>query len=270
MSDEHYSVEVRRLQAELRSVYAERDRLARDNTQMQEVFDLGYRRTREATELWRAQAPDERAFVMPDLGDLLQWLIRRGDEAIDGERTAQALLDRMWLAWTAAEPVLALATKLREEFGRLLMANRTEGAVLAVPWALVSDFDRAWTAYHTRGEALSRPSGTLKPLLLELLPDIQVSCQDPQCGDSTWDHECTARMAPNERLADRIVALLDRHGMGDLARDEWGRQEAALRVELARVERDLYRAHHPTVGGAGLVEQLTVAVPPPPGQDSDG
>jgi len=36
------------------------------------------KRMAQATELWRAESPAERALVQPDLGDLLAWLMERG------------------------------------------------------------------------------------------------------------------------------------------------------------------------------------------------
>jgi hypothetical protein len=41
------------------------------------LFAMQWRRMQEATELWRAEAPDERALVQPDLGRLLAWLLVR-------------------------------------------------------------------------------------------------------------------------------------------------------------------------------------------------
>lgn len=48
----------------------------------QQIIDLGYTRTQEATALWRAESPADRANVMPDLGDLLEWLIERGNSEV--------------------------------------------------------------------------------------------------------------------------------------------------------------------------------------------
>lgn len=45
--------------------------------ELRALLDLQQRRMTEATEAWRAEAPDERELVMPDLGDLLTWLMTR-------------------------------------------------------------------------------------------------------------------------------------------------------------------------------------------------
>jgi hypothetical protein len=39
---------------------------------------------------------------------------------------------------------------------------------------------------------------------------VSLPCDDPQCGDSTWDHECTlGRRAPSELAKIAIAALSD-------------------------------------------------------------
>lgn len=43
----------------------------------QHLFDMQWRRMQEATELWRAEKPEERALVQPDLGRLLAWMLVR-------------------------------------------------------------------------------------------------------------------------------------------------------------------------------------------------
>lgn len=56
------------------------------------LLDLQYRRMAEATDRWRAEDPEARALVMPDLGDLLRWLMDDADKA----RAALAELDVNW------------------------------------------------------------------------------------------------------------------------------------------------------------------------------
>ena len=41
------------------------------------LFEVQYRRMTEATAMWRAEAPEERELVQPDLGSLLEWLMAR-------------------------------------------------------------------------------------------------------------------------------------------------------------------------------------------------
>ncbi len=52
----------------------------------------------------------------------------------------------------------------------------------------------------------------LRGELVKVLPEIPSRCADPQCGDSTWDHDCTLGPdQPNVPLADRIIAVLSEH-----------------------------------------------------------
>lgn len=57
--------------------------LAQEVAELRALFDLQWTRMAEATALWRQESPDERALVMPDLGDLLGWLLRRIQEVPD-------------------------------------------------------------------------------------------------------------------------------------------------------------------------------------------
>lgn len=43
--------------------------------ELRALFDLQWRRMGEATQMWRAERPEERALTLPDLGDLLGWLM---------------------------------------------------------------------------------------------------------------------------------------------------------------------------------------------------
>jgi hypothetical protein len=45
------------------------------------LFDLEWTRMGEATERWRAEDPEARALIMPDLGALLKWLMDDADRA---------------------------------------------------------------------------------------------------------------------------------------------------------------------------------------------
>jgi hypothetical protein len=61
---------------------AEVERLQAEVVDMRALFDLQWRRMAEATARWRAEDPGARALVMPDLGDLLQWLMGELDRAV--------------------------------------------------------------------------------------------------------------------------------------------------------------------------------------------
>jgi hypothetical protein len=56
---------------------AEVERLKSANDDLNALFELQYTRMTEASALWRAEAPEERRNVMPDLGALLTWLMER-------------------------------------------------------------------------------------------------------------------------------------------------------------------------------------------------
>lgn len=55
------------------------------------LLALQWTRMVEATELWRQEDPVARALVMPDLGELLAWLMARIDKRPDA--TEKAVLD---------------------------------------------------------------------------------------------------------------------------------------------------------------------------------
>lgn len=59
-------------------IEAEVQRLRADRDDLQKLFELQYDRMTQAVEIWRAEAPEERAQVLlPDFGDLMAWLLRR-------------------------------------------------------------------------------------------------------------------------------------------------------------------------------------------------
>lgn len=66
----------------------ERDQ-AGELAELRTLFELQWRRMTEATAMWRAEDPENRANVLPDLGDLLTWLMGRVKEL----QLASAALD---------------------------------------------------------------------------------------------------------------------------------------------------------------------------------
>lgn len=77
-------------------VLAERDQLRAEVARLraelktfEQLFDLQQTRMCRATALWRAESPADRALVLPDLGDLLDWLIERGAGDAERYRVAQ-------------------------------------------------------------------------------------------------------------------------------------------------------------------------------------
>lgn len=66
--------------AESEAAAADRiDALTRELDTLHRLFDMQQERMREATELWRSEDPERRALTLPDLGDLLKWLMDRAD-----------------------------------------------------------------------------------------------------------------------------------------------------------------------------------------------
>lgn len=51
------------------------ERLKADNAELNALFDLQYKRTTEATKAWRKANPDNDN-VLPDLGNLLEWMLK--------------------------------------------------------------------------------------------------------------------------------------------------------------------------------------------------
>ena len=73
------------------------------------IFDLQWTRTREADERWRAEAPEERAGVMPDLGVLIKWLMDRADQAEAHDRQPYPTADAYEAACRALAHYRSLA-----------------------------------------------------------------------------------------------------------------------------------------------------------------
>lgn len=69
---------LRRLRAAVRAFDADRVALL---DEYDSLFQMQWRRMAEATARWRAEDPEDRALVMPDLGVLLRWLMDDADRA---------------------------------------------------------------------------------------------------------------------------------------------------------------------------------------------
>ena len=52
--------------------------------QLRALFKLQWTRSREADARWRAEDPEARKNVWPDLGELLRWLMDKADEHCPG------------------------------------------------------------------------------------------------------------------------------------------------------------------------------------------
>ncbi len=53
--------------------------------ELNNLFELQWERSREASARWRAEDPEKRALTTPDLGELLKWLMAQADQAAAGK-----------------------------------------------------------------------------------------------------------------------------------------------------------------------------------------
>lgn len=60
--------------------------LEREVADLRTLFDMQWNRMGEATARWRAEDSEARALTMPDLGELLRWLMDDADRAREGVR----------------------------------------------------------------------------------------------------------------------------------------------------------------------------------------
>jgi hypothetical protein len=66
-------------------------------TEYEQLFELQWNRSVEADALWRAEDPEARANIRPDLGVLLTWLMERANpkaDAVKLKATQQVLAER--------------------------------------------------------------------------------------------------------------------------------------------------------------------------------
>lgn len=85
-------------------------KLVQRNTELQRRFDVEWNRLREATNLWRAEAPDERLLIQPALDALLDWLMARHRGL---QTTMTAIVEGLGAA--NAEEVLAKIEQINKE-----------------------------------------------------------------------------------------------------------------------------------------------------------
>jgi hypothetical protein len=67
--------------------------LREEEAEARQLFELQWRRMGEATARWRAEDPEARAAVIPDLGELLKWLMDDADRARQPVRAQAAAVD---------------------------------------------------------------------------------------------------------------------------------------------------------------------------------
>lgn len=95
----------------LSSALSDAEKLLEEVRDLRALFDLQWKRTREADELWRREDPVARANVHPDLGDLLAWLMAQiGHARSGGFAEAVAMLrddarcERWWTSLPSDHP----------------------------------------------------------------------------------------------------------------------------------------------------------------------
>lgn len=134
------------LRRQVARVEAERDEARREAEELQAVFDLQYTRTTEAEQRWRAEDPEARAHMAPDLGRLLTWLMADADNQ---RATVGRLRRELLRAAVDRDHARAAGEAYRRQYSRLVN----------IGWLLLDATDRN-EALDVRGHLV-----TLRALL---------------------------------------------------------------------------------------------------------
>lgn len=94
------------------------DALAAENLELNQLFDMQWKRTGEVTALWRAEAPAERELILPDLGKLLTWLMSQ--LAAAQHRATEMEKERDEVRRNALQAISDDQARYGEEIGRLM------------------------------------------------------------------------------------------------------------------------------------------------------
>jgi hypothetical protein len=148
---------------------AEVARLRTEVAELRAIFDLGWSRTQEATRLWQAEAPEERALVWPDLGHLIEWMIQRHDKidaalAHDRAQRDDELERLRTLVAATSDPDVPVADVQAADTGE---KSVTQEPPKVRPWEELRSTGLLWlinrVVFHPRGWALSfvRSSGEI-------------------------------------------------------------------------------------------------------------
>lgn len=80
--------------------------LEQEVADLRALFDMQWKRMGEATARWRAEDPEARALIAPDLGDLLKWLMDSTDALRAGWSDPVALVRALRLTDAGVEDKL--------------------------------------------------------------------------------------------------------------------------------------------------------------------
>lgn len=101
------------------TIAIERIRLCKE---YDDLFGLQHTRDAEAVALWRAEDPEARALVVPDLGNLLEWLIERGNQPLAQiNDLAEFIIHEVPGEPSQSEGAIACAIRLLAERNELAM-----------------------------------------------------------------------------------------------------------------------------------------------------
>ncbi|WP_033338987.1 hypothetical protein [Catenuloplanes japonicus] len=113
------------------------ERLDAEAGDLRALFELQWTRTREADARWRAEDPTARAHIMPDLGELLRWLMD------DADQVRSEVIDMQPICRAADQVVQAMQREA------IRPVDRTAELALAKLDAAVRDWPRATNSTAT-------------------------------------------------------------------------------------------------------------------------
>jgi hypothetical protein len=212
--------------AELAAVTADLSRTEETLAQYQQLFALQWNRVQEATKLWRAEDPEKRANITPDLGTLVGWLMER---AKTGEQTHNS-----GPGWHL-DSLQATIQQLRE-YGRLPTLGEAQTAAAEIEAVLADrDYSYGWCQrWQSNGNRLLR---AYEKVAAEL---------------ETAETELVRLR--NERVADQAAAV--ERAAADVG-DRWGHD--------SRVVRQLFRFAAELAAGTRVVPPPSRREPTPGG-----
>ena len=85
------------------------EELRTEVAELRQLFQMQWTRMGEATARWRAEDPEGRELIQPDLGDLLTWLMAAADQA--GQRTVDTGLTDLYSALDFAKTTITMSSR---------------------------------------------------------------------------------------------------------------------------------------------------------------